>query len=489
MTKAPQLKASEWTYRIEGALHMVLGYTGPSPYYQHKILRLETGDGSITHRPIEEETRFIVQVFGRDLGKYVDAGELISVDEGFLQELKEKVESKRPAERKEKGSIRMDQKVVLVQTDFCKLYSEKPGGTLTMEIKPKCGLLSRSKLVPVDVCERLGKFTTLTYFLKNYKEEDFGDDKVRYSPDDLLSGEKERIEKALDALIYREAHTLRAFHEEHAVFADFLPQFNPPKELKPILDDIKMNRSVGTDKVSESKGWLERLSTKLETCESLGGAKGLRGSDSVTGPSALCKKLYATKALTVGKLALSSASEALEGILKYQALDFVDNLGAECILDRLTSLIGEDNVEQAIWKAHFSYPRSARYKDAVKALSYASPEEGNKLHCEKELQAARSYVEQMDAETAAAILADFLVSGTAKDCSIMVSMCQETDARSTDDLKLAQKNEGCVEVSEWERWRYCMNVVDLEPKAVSRIRTWAARDRSRTKREFKLAKE
>ena len=465
------LIASEWEYRIEGALHMVLGYRGSHPPFLHKILRLETGDGTITSQPIQEENRFIRTVFGSHFGPYIEPGQLLPVTPQFLSQVSEQVDSQRPESRKKKGRIQMDQKFVLLQADFCKLYSEYEDGTYTVEIKPKCGSCSRSKLVEPEVCKKLGKFTTLTYFVKNFPEESFDVARGLYDPSELLSGEKRLVEKALRGLVGRTAHTIRAFHEEEAVFADFLEEYDDSKVAGKVAQALEDGANPSNGNVANG------ASTEGETSSNDGTS---------ISTSALQKVQYAQKAFQVAKLVFSRASNVLQTILKCQKLDFVDDLGAEIVYDHLIKLLSEEKAGEAIWKAHFEERDAGKFTRAMEALSYKSPEEGAQQHNQKQYEAACQYVQNLDAKTSAAILSDFLIAGTAKDCSIMISMAAIKD-KSVEEKALLE-NEGLVEVQKGEWWKYCINVVDLEPKAVSRIRNWANRDRKRMKQSFNVIK-
>lgn len=562
-------KSSEWTYRVEGALHMLFAYTGSNPFLKNHVLRLETSRNTKgTRRGLEEQYAFIRAVFcGPPLAKFINPGLLLNVKERFLEELSNDAQPFRP-ERRAFASIVVEKiPLLLLQQDFARILNPNPRKqsistrssasscasrttlahmrqsvpsgvcmsskeppelppfvmslsnlshisslpsenplqsscmkttssaldgfcemTICVEVKPKAALTCVSRLVPEDVCNALDKFGTLGYALKNYtspltsrkcmrchssdrdenlarfglngssakqlvssdedalqaesdsvstvsQDSDFvdgctrcnagNDDPPRYSPADLLSGEHCRILSALDALRRRRAHSLRVFYDGRVMLADDIP-----------IDEEFASREEAF---------------KSRYCE------------------------YAIKA----SARVLAKSDFAFGILETQRLDYIDALGAEKVWSKLVRVCGGDErqAEAAVWNAYFidedSHPDIIdKVRIARTHLSYPSSAYAREHHCDDNVKKAENYLESLETEVAARILADFMISSVIKDCSVMVSML----VRSKDYVPSNADN--YVTLDDGSVCVYCVDIVDLEPKPVSKIRKWADRDRA-----------
>ncbi|KAG7020492.1 Inositol-pentakisphosphate 2-kinase [Cucurbita argyrosperma subsp. argyrosperma] len=136
--------AVDWVYRGEGAANIVLAYTGSSPAFIGKVMRIQKapingsqrarsptaftkyeyllwGDignlVSCTDRDIAAQT-FVQHVMSPLLGsKHVDAGKLVKVSREFLELAEKEVSSQRPSWRVNTGKIDTQRDYALILSD------------------------------------------------------------------------------------------------------------------------------------------------------------------------------------------------------------------------------------------------------------------------------------------------------------------------------------------------------------------------------------
>lgn len=431
------------------------------------------------------------------LQRYVRPGSLVAVAPEFLDELAEQARPSRPEKRAlVAGGIVRDQPYALMQPDLAKVFSplsENPAGgepgtrlptsdlrtrknatrtgectdsvpalptfygkrprassqtgrtpsTVCVEVKPKAALTSVSRLVPVAVCDALDKFSTLAYALKNYSTRKpasrtgsgYGGVEPpssptrapRYSPADLLSDDPARIARALDALRLRRAHSLRVFFDGEVALAD----------------DLNVDLFDG-----------DRDAAYVDP---------------------MC-----TKAISAAAKVLAEERDAVFGVLDTQRRDYVDALGAEKIWNHLIDLLGgdEEASETAVWHAYFDEHYRPDIVEQVgvarRKLGYVDSAQARRMHSDEEVAKAEQFVETMSVEVSARVIADYMVAGVTKDCSIMISMSMQDATYKPEvdeDVVVLDDDDNTVCV-------YKLHVVDLDPKPVSKIKAWADRDRA-----------
>jgi Inositol-pentakisphosphate 2-kinase len=316
---------------------------------------------------------------------------------------------------------------LLMQTDCARIFSDpsSASSTLCVEVKPKAALTSVSRLVPPSICETLHKFSRSPYSIKNPPNP--VSPLPRYSPADLLSCDPARTAAALDALRARRAHSLRVFRDGAVALADDLPI---PPTLYPTRDAA------------------------------------------YTAPEN-------RRAIAAAATVLADQPEVVVGILDTQRRDYVDALGAEKIYAHLVrDCCGGDDAEaeRAVWDAYFAEPGSDPELDAAVAaararISYENSSEARALHNDARFHAAEAAVAIMSAPVAARVIADFMIASVVKDCSLMVSMTIRPPGYK------APPSESAVTLDDGAVCMYRVRVVDLEPKPLSKLRSWAARDR------------
>ncbi|KAK2398195.1 Inositol-pentakisphosphate 2-kinase [Trifolium repens] len=233
--------AAHWVYRGEGAANIVLSYTGSSPSYIGKVMRIRKSPrkesalqgvrNTIALTPHErliwKDVNELISSSDKEIAgqlyvdhvmkpllgsKYVDAGTHILVTKEFLETVEKNVLSQRPASR-------VDDSRVDTQCDFGLLMSDHsifPHGnkesipSISVEIKPKCGFLPHSTFISegTAIKKRVTRFE-MHQALKLQRGE-ISQQSV-YDPLDLYSGSKERVHKAIKDLFTTPQNNFRVF--------------------------------------------------------------------------------------------------------------------------------------------------------------------------------------------------------------------------------------------------------------------------------------
>ncbi|KAK1407974.1 hypothetical protein QVD17_39602 [Tagetes erecta] len=238
--------ATDWIYRGEGGLNIVLAYIGSSPNFIGKVLRvrkLRTNEVEYEKAPpaLSEHERLIWKEVGELLSastkdianhmyarlvlspllgsQHVDAGVRVLVTKEFLESLHNGVLLERPFWRVESGRINTTLDSAILMTD----HSIFPNAVheeqvcLSVEIKPKCGFLPTSRFIRDEnaVKKRISRFR----LHQNLK---FHQGKIshisEYDPLDMFSGSKERILKSVKDLFLTPQNNFRVFLNGRLVF-------------------------------------------------------------------------------------------------------------------------------------------------------------------------------------------------------------------------------------------------------------------------------
>lgn len=236
---------SDWAYRGEGALNLVLAYTGTSPAFIGKVLRVQkapkNGSGKfIRSTVLTAEERLLwndvkavvssetldvaAQNYVRDvmtplLGtEHVDAGVRVRVSMEFLECIDKNVLPHRP-------TWRVDAAIVNTLCSYALLISDHsvfPHGAkgvpcVSIEIKPKCGFLPQSKYITEEnhIKRNVSRFR-MHQTMKLHRKE--VSEISEYDPLDLFSGIKDRIYKAMRALFRTPQNNFRVFLNGSLIF-------------------------------------------------------------------------------------------------------------------------------------------------------------------------------------------------------------------------------------------------------------------------------
>ncbi|WJX12905.1 Inositol-pentakisphosphate 2-kinase [Trifolium repens] len=193
--------AANWVYRGEGAANIVLSYTGSSPSYIGKVMRIRKSPRKESALQGEIAGQLYVDHVMKPLlgSKYVDAGTHILVTKEFLETVEKNVLSQRPASR-------VDDSRVDTQCDFGLLMSDHsifPHG-------------NKESIPSISVEIKVTRFE-MHQALKLQRGE-ISQQSV-YDPLDLYSGSKERVHKAIKDLFTTPQNNFRVFlnDELHSV--------------------------------------------------------------------------------------------------------------------------------------------------------------------------------------------------------------------------------------------------------------------------------
>lgn len=237
--------AGDWVYRGEGAANLVLGYTGSSPAYVGKVLRVHKSSRLDVppHSPsilstneilLWEDAKDIVLSTSKEaVGQFyvlnimlpllgadhVDAGTIILVTKKFLEAIESNILFQRPAWRVDAAKVNINCDSALLISD----HSIFPNGILkrdhciSVEIKPKCGFVPSSEYIKEQnaVKKSVSRFRMHQYLkLKQGEVSHISE----YDPLDLFSGCIERIKKALQTLLSTPQNNFRIFSNGSLVF-------------------------------------------------------------------------------------------------------------------------------------------------------------------------------------------------------------------------------------------------------------------------------
>ncbi|XP_059634622.1 inositol-pentakisphosphate 2-kinase-like [Cornus florida] len=241
-----QKDAGDWTYRGEGAANLVLAYTGSSPTFVGKVLRIRKAPrnstecenscpaltmhecllwkdaNSLVSAPTREIAKqlFVRHVMCPLLGsEYVDAGIRVLVSREFLESIENKVLGYRPACRVDAAKVNIFCDSALLMSD----HSIFPHGSLkedlciSVEIKPKCGFLPISSFIAEGnaVKKNISRFRMHQALKLQQKEVS---DASEYDPLDMFSQSKDRVLKAINSLFVTPQNNFRVFLNGYLIF-------------------------------------------------------------------------------------------------------------------------------------------------------------------------------------------------------------------------------------------------------------------------------
>ncbi|ESQ44797.1 hypothetical protein EUTSA_v10003206mg [Eutrema salsugineum] len=238
--------ASDWIYRGEGGANLVLAYTGSSPLFVGKVIRIQkapkndkanksvivsangvvsvlTSDEQLLWRDNKElisstnkevlEQRYVKHVIIPLMGpKHVDAGVRVSVSKEFLQAVDKKVTKQRPPWRVNAANVDTSHDSALILNDHS-LFPQgisSGGDCFSVEIKPKCGFLPTSRFLSEEnmLKTSVSRFKMHQILKLEYNEIS---EVSGYDPLDLFSGSKDRVSEAIKALYSIPQNNFRVF--------------------------------------------------------------------------------------------------------------------------------------------------------------------------------------------------------------------------------------------------------------------------------------
>ncbi|XP_060199722.1 inositol-pentakisphosphate 2-kinase-like isoform X1 [Lycium barbarum] len=230
--------AKEWCYRGEGAVNLVLAYTGENPDFVGKVLRVqkvpngsecENGYSGLTEMecllwkeyeelvsaPTREivEYYFVKRVMCSLLGsKNVDAGTRILVNREFLETVDNNVLCQRPSWRVDAAKVNPLSDSVLLISDHSLFPpgKHKQDFCISVEIKPKCGFLPLSEFIASE--NTIKRSVTRFQMHQALKLHQGKISEISaYDPLDLFSGSRDRVHKAIKGLFKTPQNNFRVF--------------------------------------------------------------------------------------------------------------------------------------------------------------------------------------------------------------------------------------------------------------------------------------
>ncbi|KAJ4963463.1 hypothetical protein NE237_023402 [Protea cynaroides] len=230
---------ADWIYRGEGAANLVLAYTGSSPDFVGKVLRIQkaprsssqcTTDTSVlstfecllwkdTNDLVSSTSMeavqqlYVLYVMRPMLGsEHVDAGVRVLVSRKFLESVENNVLCQRPAWRVNAAKVNTLCDSALLISD----HSVFPHGPLkenpciSVEIKPKCGFIPCSRFITEGnaIKRTITRFRMHQVLKLNQGEISRISE---YNPLDLFSGSSDESHKAIKALFTTPQNNFRIF--------------------------------------------------------------------------------------------------------------------------------------------------------------------------------------------------------------------------------------------------------------------------------------
>ncbi|XP_057965131.1 inositol-pentakisphosphate 2-kinase-like [Malania oleifera] len=429
-----QNDAAHWIYRGEGAVNLVFAYTGSSPLFAGKVLRIQkvprkksqcasnTSVLSVYECRLWKDANDIVSSPTKDIAgqlyvqnvmspllgsKHVDSGMRVRVSRDFLESVEKNVLSQRPTWRVDAAKINTLCDSALLMSDhsvFCQ-GTVKGEPSISIEIKPKCGFLPFSRFIAEgnDIKRSVSRFRMHQLLKLHHKEIS---QISEYDPLDLFSGSKDRIYKAIMALFTTPQNNLRVFLNGSLAFG-------------------------GLGGGSDSTYFVNSEALESALMHAIRAEDGLR-----------TMRFIELVAETVFK------SKVLDLLLKVQKLDNFD-------------------IEGAIHA----------YYDVVSQPCMICRDMG-----EDNLLGKYAALHSISLDESLQIVRDYLIAATAKDCSLMISFTS-----SEDGIRGSPYNDVYLESTN-QNFHYKANFIDLDMKPLKKMELYYELDQKIVNYYVQMAK-
>ncbi|CAJ1972470.1 unnamed protein product [Sphenostylis stenocarpa] len=435
--------AAHWVYRGEGAVNLVLAYTGSSPSFIGKVIRIRKAPknglqsngvsvrNSIALTPHElviwKDAHQLISSSDKDIAdqlyvehvmkpllgsNFVDAGVfmlnafdafmLVLVTRHFLELVEKNVTCYRPVWRVDAARVDTHCDFGLLMSDHSLFAhaeississSQGPSPCLSIEIKPKCGFLPMSRFISKGnaIKRRITRFEMhQTLKLLQGEISQLSD----YNPLDLFSGSKERIQKAVKSLFSTPQNNFRVFFNGSLILGG--------------LGGVAKNTDVCIAKKFE-----DELKSVIQADDGL----------------------YTEYLFTLVTEALQN-SGVLDKLLEVQKLDNID-------------------IEGVI---HAYYDITSQQCMVCKALSEEQAKTYASLH-------SASFDESLR------IVKDYLIAATAKDCSLMLCFRPKNE----EDSRLVYNNVYLESTN--QAFDFKVYFIDLDLKRLSKVEDYYELDK------------
>jgi len=389
------------SYRGEGNANLVVSLTG-----SRTVLRFPKSKfiDKSQHEKLETIARYVNEVIRPELLDYVDPVSVTTIDWQQLEAIRTLVNPCRPPSRLVKDIF---YPAALVLPDYSFMSEPGLGPVMALEIKPKLGFLFPKNMVHPHLCN---------YCLKQYYKRQIGKVKntSQYCPLDLYSGDQARMREAIDALLASPQNNLRIFkdgkllHTEETVHNPVSDQF---------LQSMFGGETILSDVMVQALTVSPTSSTPAAVTASVSCSTAARGQPAISVRH--CNK-------SAHQLPQNCI---LSSVLGLQKRNILPDTEAQIILNSLLS----DGWDLA----------------SLQSLVTRSGV------CMDNVQLTRAQREKLK------LLKDYLLSVTAKDLSIILTMVEDSPS-SGDKPGQWLKVRGRL-------FRFKWSVVDLDPKNLHRI--------------------
>lgn len=419
VAKIFSLKNKAWSYRGEGNANLVLSLID-----DRKIIRLRK---SLPHEEIEDqiwlERDFYCKVMQPLLGEhFVDLPTVVRLPETEVVELNENLLSFRPVHRHAKG---LYVNYATIFPDLCLLplsVSSVLVPTFCVEVKPKQGWIPFPE-------RRLSKCTfCLNQYLKLRKG--LVKKKSQYCPLDLFSGNRSRMKCAMSALLHNPQNNLKLFKNGNLVYGDSTAEnfetvledwfgFSGIDKLVDNFTSLIVDALVADFSESDTRSYFWDTALALEEAN--------RAEHKSASPRIPQKLLDEVQALLPGPSCYKD----------------MENLPKNCILSRILRLQKLDLLE--FDKIYYLYHSLSHNDD----FSYV-------------------YDLLLSSQNIFKPVNSYLLSTTAKDCSILIAFQKRPTTTTLDAC--------CIKDSNNTYYSFNIGLSDLDPKPASCIEKHRKRD-------------
>lgn len=193
-------------------------------------------------------------------------------------------------------------------------------------------------------------------------------------------------------------------------------------------------------------------------------------------------------AMRVAARVLTTYNECSQAVKDVQAYDILDGEGSETVMKRLISLVGKDRAYELIREELYV---DTPHDKAFDKLCYESAKQASGSHNEELYQKAVAAVGELTETQCARLLARFLQAYTAKDLSILISICPRNEMQDVTLGNIGEEGEGVegdlVQCGD-ELWVCKVWVVDVGEKSIDKILgRWGPDERKRVEELRKRA--
>ncbi|XP_078662250.1 inositol-pentakisphosphate 2-kinase-like [Branchiostoma floridae x Branchiostoma belcheri] len=444
---------NSWVYRGEGNLCLAVGNSLSNEVYLLTKLKDKLSSHEM-HADVKRSVQNDVD-FGRCVmrplkgAEFVPVGKVVCVSEDFLSQIEEKM-------RKQRSSRRLLEKLdpagfAVCLPDACSLPksvgSHGQGPVVCVEVKPKTGFLPKGSTIPDS---HRARQSVCRYCMQQCLKLRQGkiQERSQYCPLDLFSGTASGMDFAIKALVRNPQNNFKVFRDGHVIYSGDTENHQQP------LQDCLTALFASEDKDSKCAGDLgrhprndilvDRFSELLRKML----VHPLYKFESCYGNSTTpecCAESQAKVQQGDSQHVLVPGS-VLYNILHAQQLDVLDIEGIYPLYQRLVAHLDAHPKDWDTWclKGPYDNTQWTVNHNVVKKC-----------------------IENIDSiESVVALVKAFLVSLTAKDCSVMVAMQRvENSADVTCTLPV-------VTDAVSNKYMFNIQVVDTKPKPLHRIQKY-----------------